>query len=170
MKAKRRTDLGGGWWMEEPMTRLDATALYEGLDADEHAELAAVRCSRERFIEESVSADRSAAFFADGVLVFGISANWIPDPFGKAGAVRIWDTMSTIAVRERGLSRKFVEKTPLMREAFMDGEPTRKVIGVVKADFERSRKWIERCAGFAHKGDVVCYGVKHAVYEYDGEV
>lgn len=162
------TRLSGGWFMAEPMTVSMATVLYDGLDDDELAELDAVECGREQFIADCVAADRSAAFFAGPVLVFGVAANWVPDPDGM-GTMRLWDTMSTKAVRENGLVRSFVKHTEEMRDAFMLGEPTDEVAGIVKSDFARSRKWIERCAKFRDSGKVDFNGVSHTVYRYREE-
>lgn len=165
---QRVTRLSGGWYMVEPMTRSMAELLYAGLDAEELDELKAVDVGRMEFVDDCLTADRSAAFFAGATLVFGIAANWVPCP-GAMGGVRLWDTMSTRAVREQGLVRSFVVHTPEMRDAFMLGEPTDEVVGVVKSDFARSRKWIERCAKFKERGETEFNGVKHTIYTYREE-
>lgn len=158
------TNLSGGWYMVEPMSRSVAELLYSRLDEDEMAELKAVMCDRKEFVDSAVASDRSAAFFAGATLVFGIAANWMPSMDGM-GKERLWDTMSTRDVRDCGLARSFVKHTPEMRDAFMAGEPTDSVIGIVKSDFGRSRKWIERCAGFTERCDVNICGTRHTVYE-----
>lgn len=159
------TRLSGGWYMVEPMTRAMAELLHSRLDAEEMDELASVGCGRDEFVEDCLSSDRSAAFFACGTLVFGIAANWIDDFCGSGRRERLWDTMSTRDVRECGLVNAFVRHTKEMRDAFMIGEPTDSVIGIVKSDFARSRKWIERCCGFRERGDIDICGTRHTVYE-----
>lgn len=161
--------LSGGWFMVTPVSRAMAGLMYDNLDADELDELDAVKVDKDTFVNESQMYDRTAAFFAGSTLVFTICAAWVNVPWSDK-PIRIWDTMSSSKVRSDGLVNGFVRHSREMRDAFMIGEPTDDVVGIVKSDFARSRKWIERCAEFKEHGMIKLYGVDHAVYGYKWEV
>lgn len=160
------TRLSDGWFMVEPASDVMASLLYNLLDEEELDELETVGVGRDVFIRQMLESDHSAMFFAGADLVFGVAATWI-EIDGKRS--RVWDTMSTRYVREKGYSRSFVKHTAEMLEAFALGEPCDEYFGVVKSSFTRSRKWIERCAKFEEYGHLGINNVWHTIYRYKKE-
>lgn len=164
--GQKVTRLSDGWFMVEPASDVMASLLYSLLDAEEMDELETVGMDREAFVRSMTESGHSAMFFAGADLVFGVAASWVHIDGRR---VRIWDTMSTRYVREKGYARSFVKHTPEMLDAFSLGEPCDEYFGIVKSDFARSRKWIERCAKFEEYGHIGINNVWHTIYRHKKE-